>query len=76
MLHQIGQIHAVELVPGKDENYVIVPRGNVLQIFAHSIGIPHVPVLANGAGLFSGKNVNDAITKIVKAIGEFDVPVQ
>jgi hypothetical protein len=74
--HQVSQIHAIELVTGEDEHYVAILHGNVLQIFAHGIGISNVPVFADGVCLLGGKNINYAVAEIVEAVGVLDVPVQ
>lgn len=75
LANKVLEVHAVELVAGKNDNNGIVFDGDVGEVLANGVGSSLVPVVTM-FGLFCGQNVDKAAAEIVEFVGFLDMAMQ
>ena len=71
----ISEIHAVELVTGKNKEEVVFAGTKMKKVLTHCISSTLVPV-ATCLCLFSGKNIYESTTEAIKFVGCLYMVVQ
>jgi hypothetical protein len=71
---EVAEIHAIELVAGKDEHQIMGVGGEVLEIASHRIGRALIPVSAV-VRLLGGQNLHEPAAKRIKLKAGVDVAV-
>ena len=75
MLHEGGEVHAIQLVAGKNKYRLFVLQRNVNEILTHGVGGSAVPIVI-GSGLFRRQHFHKTARKVVEAVGLSDVPME
>ncbi len=75
LVENVPKVHAVKLIPGQDENVVVVASRKVVNVLADGVCGALIPIVAL-LRLLGRENVDGAPAKRVETIGFLDVPMQ